>query len=305
MSVPEFRLKSILVPVDFSGPAEAALRNALTIAERFEARITLIHVIESHRLTAEFAELGTPAGDIPKAVKKRLAALAGRFDSPSHFDTEAVRIGRPEYEIGFAARELESDLTVITTHGYTGLDYVLLGGTAEQIARHTTSPVMVLRKQNSHKLDLKKILAPVSLCPESLNGLRYACGFAKPFGAAVTALHAIEPLGPLARFEVNKELHEKKLRAAANWHLDVMHVEVEQPPEAFDTLLKEGTPYHEIIETARTDNFDLIVMAALRRSGLGDMFLGGTIEHVLRHAPCPVLIVRGANPHPEASAASQ
>lgn len=293
MNTATFSLKRILVPVDFSSPAETAVRNALTIAERFDARITLIHVIESHRLTEEFAEFGTPVADVPQAVRKRLSTLASRFDIPSRFDTEEVRIGRPEYEIGCAARELESGLTVITTNGYTGLDYVLLGGTAEQIVRHSTSPVLVLRKQNSHKLDLKKILVPVSLCPESLSGLRYACGFAKPFGASVTALHAIEPLGPLARFEVNVDLHEKKLRAAAEWQLEVMHLEVDQPPDAFETLLKNGTAYHEIIETALTGNFNLIVMAALRRSELGDMFLGGTVEHVLRHAPCPVLIVRG------------
>lgn len=293
MNPSAFSLKRILVPVDFSGPAEAAIRNALAIAERFDARITLIHVIESHRLSGEFAEFGTTASDVPQAVKRRLATTAGRFDSPSRFETEVVRVGRPEYEIGCAARELEFDLTVITTHGYTGLDYVLLGGTAERIIRHTTSPVLVLRKQNSHKLEIKKILTPVSLCPESLTGLRFACSFAQPFGAAVTALHAIEPLGPLARFEVNVDLHEKKLRAAAKWHLETMHVQADLPAGAFETLLRDGPAYREIIETGRAGGFDLIVMAALHRSGLGDMFLGGTLEHVLRHAPCPVLIVRG------------
>jgi nucleotide-binding universal stress UspA family protein len=67
---------------------------------------------------------------------------------------------------------------------------------------------------------------------------------------------------------------------------------VDEPAGAFDTLFREGTSYHEIVAIAQRGDFDLIIMASLGRSGLVDMLLGSTAERVVRHAPCPVLVVR-------------
>lgn len=293
MSETPFQLQKILAPMDFSGHSEAALHCAVAWAKSFHARITLIHVIGSERLTGEFTELGIPVATIPDAVKKRLGALATHSKEESLFDPPEVRIGRPEYEIGFAARELLSDLVVITTHGYTGLDYVLLGGTAEQIIRHTTCPVLVVRRPNGRAPEPKKILVPVGFSAGSLEGLKYGCGLARPFDARVTAVHVVEPFEPAVRLEVNMQLYEKRLFDVAKSRLQELHAEVNEPAGAFETLLQEGTPHAEILETARRGEFDLIVMASLHWTGLGDMFLGRTVEHVLRYAPCPVLIMRG------------
>jgi nucleotide-binding universal stress UspA family protein len=78
---------------------------------------------------------------------------------------------------------------VISTHGYTGLDYVLLGGTAERVIRHAPCPVLVVRRQDGRPPEPKKILVPVDFSPASLDGLRYALRLARPFGARLTALH--------------------------------------------------------------------------------------------------------------------
>jgi len=54
------------------------------------------------------------------------------------------RVGPPALEIVEAARELESDLIVISTHGYTGLKHVLMGSVAEQINRHAPCPTLII-----------------------------------------------------------------------------------------------------------------------------------------------------------------
>ena len=285
-------LQRILVPVDFSGSSELALRYATAFAARFGGKIALVHVIESGRLVGELSESDTGMTEIPRRVEEQLCMLASRSGGPALFDKVEVRTGRPSHKIGQAASGLGSGLIVISTHGYTGLDYLLLGGTAERVIRDAPCPVLVVRRQDGHAPEPKKILVPVDFSPASLDGLRYALGLALPFGARLTALHVIEPLGPMARFEVDVDAHERKLREGVRLRLEELHLEVDEPAGAFDTLFREGTSYHEIVGMAQRGDFDLIIMASLGRSGLVDMLLGSTAERVVRHAPCPVLVVR-------------
>jgi nucleotide-binding universal stress UspA family protein len=287
-----FELRRILVPVDFSGPSELAPQWAAAFAARFGGKIALVHVIESGRLVGELSESDTGMTEIPRRVEEQLCMLASRSGEPALFDKVEVRTGRPSQNIGRAASELGSDLIVISTHGYTGLNYVLLGGTAERVIRHAPCPVLVVRRQDGHAPEPKKILVPVDFSPASLDGLRYALGLARPFGARLTAFHVIEPLGPMARLGVDVDAHERKLRADVRLGLEGLRLEVDEPAGAFDSLFREGTSYHEIVGMAQRGDFDLIIMASLGRSGLVDMLLGSTAERVVRHAPCPVLVVR-------------
>ena len=295
-----FELRKILVPVDLSGPSEWALRYATALAPSFGGKIALLHVLESGRLVGEVSEFDTGMTAIPRRAEERLCMLASRSGEPALFGKMEVRTGQPFHEIDAAASELGSDLIVISTHGYTGLDYVLLGGTAERVIRHAPCPVLVVRQKGAHAPELKEILVPVDFSPASLDGLRYALELARPFGAKLTVFHVIEPLGPMARFEVDVHAHERKLCESAKFRLEALHVEVDEPAGAFETVFRGGTSYHEIVEMAQVGGFDLIIMASLGRSGLADMLLGSTAERVVRHAPCPVLVVR--RPRPEGGA---
>ena len=58
-----------------------------------------------------------------------------------------VRNGRPSHEIVAAAKELDADFIVISTHGRTGLKHAFIGSTAENVVRHAPCPVLTLREQ--------------------------------------------------------------------------------------------------------------------------------------------------------------
>jgi nucleotide-binding universal stress UspA family protein len=161
-----------------------------------------------------------------------------------------------------------------------------------EISRRVEEAVLVVRRKDGRASEPKNILVPVDFSPASLDGLCYALRLARPFGARLTALHIIEPLGTMARLEVVVHAHKRKLRERVRLRLEKLHLEVDEPAGAFDTLFREGTSYHEIVAMAQRDDFDLIIMASLGRSGLVDMLLGSTAERVVRHAPCPVLVVR-------------
>ena len=142
-------LRSILVPLDFSEPAEKALRYAVAFGRRLEARITLLHVRQLPYYLAEpgFVPAAMPVDDPPEAVTQRLEADARRLVPPEILERTLLRVGAPFDEICKAAAELNTDLIILSTHGYTGLKHVLMGSTAERVVRHAPCPVLVVRKR--------------------------------------------------------------------------------------------------------------------------------------------------------------
>ncbi len=138
------RITSILVPIDFSAPSVKALEYALRLAKDFNARLTLLHVLEVLAVP-EFATYPiVPDSDRIDDMKKKLTQLAAKQGDPDLLEAVKVRVGPPFREITRAAESLNMDLIVIATHGYTGLAHVLLGSTAERVVRHARCPVLVV-----------------------------------------------------------------------------------------------------------------------------------------------------------------
>jgi universal stress protein A len=143
---PILKLKSILVPIDFSRISQKALDYALPLAKQFGATITLLHAIEPPPYSVDLAYL--PKGEeFPiGSMKKELDALAKKTIEPTILKEVIVQVGTAFEVITNLARDSEVDLIVITTHGHTGLKHVFMGSTAERVVRHAPCPVLVVRK---------------------------------------------------------------------------------------------------------------------------------------------------------------
>ena len=145
------KLKSILVPVDFSPPSQKALHYALSFAEQFGATVTLLYIVEPAVYPTELgnvpAEIDTLYRSMHDGARKRLAALAEKQVPPSMRSQTLVRIGQPHQTITQAAKELGVDLIVIATHGYTGLKHAFLGSTSERVVRYAPCPVLIVRER--------------------------------------------------------------------------------------------------------------------------------------------------------------
>lgn len=143
---PALKLKSILVPIDFSPPSMKALDYAVNLAANTRAQITLIHVLEMVAMP-EFAgyPLVLPTDATVQTTRAELTRVARQHGCEGPLLSEIkVRKGTPYHEITLAARSLKADLIVIATHGYTGVKRVLLGSTAERVVRHAACPVLVI-----------------------------------------------------------------------------------------------------------------------------------------------------------------
>ena len=142
-------------------------------------------------------------------------------------------------------------------------------------------------------VQVKKVLVPIDFSESSLKALRYAVAFANQFGASICLVHVVEPASflndvrnvPLAVSdgEVANMLHHKLVMLARKG-ID--------PVTPVHPLVCIGKPFDEIVKTAKTFNADLIILATHGRTGLRRALLGSTAERVVRHASCPVLVVR-------------
>jgi nucleotide-binding universal stress UspA family protein len=147
---PPFKLTKILVPIDFSDCSKKALQYAVPFVKQFGATITLLHVVHVNYVGGpEFGALDFPFTEVElrKSAEQQLAEVAATELQPKTAAETLVRIGQEVVEIVGAAKELESDLIIISTHGRTGLKHVFMGSVAENVVRLAPCPVLVVREQ--------------------------------------------------------------------------------------------------------------------------------------------------------------
>ncbi|MEX0703235.1 MAG: universal stress protein [Planctomycetales bacterium] len=144
------RLARILLPTDFSDNSALALNYAAAFAEKFQAELHLLHVVQD--LVAMVPEPGLafpPPGEYMNELKASAEQSLARLPDPATANiasvVRVVRQGPPFVEIIRYAREQEIDLIVMGTHGHSGLAHVFLGSVAEKVVRKAPCPVLTIR----------------------------------------------------------------------------------------------------------------------------------------------------------------
>jgi len=144
----QFHISKILVPVDFSEHSQKALRYALAFASQFDAGVTLVHIVEQMVYPGDWMYPPLAVSDFATEKREQMIERLRALDAGSGVKTHhMVRLGRAWQEVIEIAREQQSDLIILATHGYTGLKHVLLGSVAEKIVRHAPCPVLSVRPE--------------------------------------------------------------------------------------------------------------------------------------------------------------
>ncbi len=144
----------------------------------------------------------------------------------------------------------------------------------------------------------KKILAPVDFSKFSIDALRAALDISEIRGAKVTALHVTEEpsmpdtYGHSTMLHANWQLIRERVFEESRAELEALTLEAGDSQEVKCESIM-GDPTNEILRMAKDGNFDLIVMSTHGRTELNCLLMGSVAERVIRHAQCPVLVVRG------------
>lgn len=166
------------------------------------------------------------------------------------------------------------------------------------LGQQAGAPAQSPQKFVPELLHLRTVLVPTDFSEHSCKAREYALRLAQQFGSTLVLLHVIEPAYP---FPVDGVMHfpgdlddpslarrpavEKELGRLAD-------ITARQGRVPVRSQVRAGRAYEEITAAARAENADLIVIATHGYTGLKHVVLGSTTERVVRHAPCPVLVVR-------------
>src|SRR2546428_466181 len=146
-------------------------------------------------------------------------------------------------------------------------------------------------------MQIRSILFPTDFSECGNYALGYAASLARTFGARIICLHVIEPIVPTVGYtgmteplpiaDITEQLEdsaERELPKLAECE-ECSGLEIEE-------VIVHGEAASEIVRVAKERATDLIVISSHGRTGLGRILFGSTAEAVVRHAPCPVLVVK-------------
>jgi nucleotide-binding universal stress UspA family protein len=282
------KIKKMLVPVDFSEFSNRAASYAINLSERFNAEITLLHVVTLfHEDVKEESLLKNYEKRIDRKLKDHKSAA-----NKKGVAVESVLLR------GFSAadkilefiQENDFDLLVMGSHGRTGIKHLLHGSVSERVVRLSPIPVLTIH-HSTRKFDPRTILIPIDFSKFSKTVAEEGMFLAKLFKAKIIFLHVIEQVvhpafyaGSIESiFQIDPGLRERaleKLKAFVNG--------INLPSEY---LVIEGKAYKEIVDCAHEKKADLIVMATRGLTGLDYFLMGSNAERVVRMAQCSVLTV--------------
>lgn len=277
--------RGILVATDFSAPADAAIARAGQLAAQHGARLTVLHVLPDG-LDVDHDRVG-------RALREHALRAAGAVPADI-----AVRRGTVAAEIVAGALAADAGLVVVGAHGGDWLADLFLGGTAENVVRQSTIPVLLVKRSPApagRPTVYRSVILAVNDSAASVAAARFG-GLLTP-GAEHFAVHVCTVVGEtLMRVYGASEEQIEQLRriSTAEVHEEIVRLASTFHPPPREIIVATGHPPTELSQQCGALRADLIVTGTGARSSAAYALLGSVAQHVMRQAPCDVLIVPAA-----------
>lgn len=294
--------KHLLVPLDGSHLAEAALPAAACLAEHLAASITLIHIIErdvSGEIHGE-RHLKTPA-----EAHAYLEAVAGRaFPAEIHVACHVHTVGTADLPQSILdhVEELAPDLIVMCTHGSGGLRDFLFGNIAQQVIARGNTPVLLIRpKEKSVRgvFAVSRLLVPLDGDPTHAQGLPVAADLARVCGAELFLVFVVPTTGTLSGDEAaTGRLLPSTMRAVLDLaqrdaadYLARQMIALQATGLTVKAAIRRGDPATAIVEAADAAGADMIVMGTHGKVGIDAFWAGSLSPKISGRSKLPILLV--------------
>jgi nucleotide-binding universal stress UspA family protein len=253
-------LSSLAVGFDGSPRSATAARQAVAIARQLGASVTLIHVGDrTDDIAAEHARLRD------HGVAVSYLAV--------HGEVAPALVG--------AAAAIGADLVIVGSHGRFGAHRLLLGSVAEAVVGLATTSVLVTH--SDALAGYREILVGTDFSPYALPAVARACQLAAD-GAGVHVVSFVGPDPAAPGTTCDDPAIAERGRSLLASHADP------RLRLTFRALI--GEPAEGLPAIAARDGSDLVVVGTHGYRGMRRLVLGSVSAHVVRHAPCAVLVAR-------------
>jgi len=284
-------IRTVLAATDFSFSAHRAARRAGALAKEHDCAVHLLHVVD--RLPIQAPRSRSPAFDVEKPLvrdaERALDSLAEDVAAAAGVvSARIVREGRVMDEIRAAASN--ADLVVLGPRGINPLRDLILGSTAERMARSIERPMLVAKQDPQISYD--NVLVPVDFSNYSLPSIEFARALAPQ--ATLHVLHAVH--GSLEKTLLGAGVSDegvasymKELRREAFENMAALTGSLND--SKLVSMVNAGDARVLIPEYAAASGCSLIVLGKQGRSWISEHILGSVCRYVLEHATCDIAIV--------------
>lgn len=278
-------IKHILVAFDFSEPSTHALKQAIDFAKFYDAKVSVVHVMENHLMDLYGLPIGQHTEQEAKvAIQKKIVEI----DTSIHVDSIDVFTGDAYFFILAKAQTLPADLIIIGSHGRKGLKRLVLGSIAEKIVKLSPVPVLVSRADRFP--ENSKILVPLDGSDHAEQILPYAMMLAKSAHARLQTMTAVDILAPMYMDEIN---YDEILHNRVQHELNRLNELNKKFGITEPALVEEGFPEDVIKEICNKDaSISLVVLSTHSKADLQHFLLGGFSSKIVRNSPVSVLAVK-------------
>ncbi|HEU5145910.1 MAG TPA: universal stress protein [Chryseosolibacter sp.] len=277
-------MKKILVPTDFSKPAQIAIDVAGDIAKKANAQLILLHVVEeasgtSFNITGEVDVSGGWEDKLftmklIERSKKQMAKVLEEVKASGVKVKQELRLGTAFHGMRDIITEQKVDLVVMGTAGHSKLEEMIIGTNTEKVVRHSKCPVLTVQKKPV-TTDFKNIVYATSMSKDEEVFSRVVRNTQQMYDATVHLVRINTPGNFQRDAVVRKYMQDfaKKLQLK-NYTINIFN----------DLSEEEGIVYF-----ADSINADLIAMATHGRTGFAHVMAGSIAEDVVSHSKRPVL----------------
>ncbi len=292
--------KQILVPLDGSTFAEAALPLAVALSQKTGAAIHLVSVLEPIP-AFDYDEWEAAAREGSEAY---LGKVAERIRAEVRGEVSTgLRSGHVVETLLTEAGALHSDLIVMATHGRGALSRAWLGSVADAIMRQAKTPVLFVRPSEAPEVAaaaLDTILIPLDGSDHSERALEHATELGELFGSAYhlarVVAYPLDIASPYLPYTVqmNQNILVEAKASAAEYLEERADRMRRRGLRVTTSVAVDSQAGHGILSEAEAVGCDLIAMATHGRSGMGRLVLGSAADKVLRGTHVPLLLYRPA-----------
>ncbi len=294
---PTGHVERILLSTDGSEYSEGAIRESIKLAKKCSGSLAAISVIETN------AELETIAPRVTEQAERKARVhldMIGEQARKSGVDCEPIiREGEDSYRyIVDEAAKRKSTMIIMGRRGRTGLQRIMIGSVTARVIGHAPCTVLVVPR--AAEFACRRLLLAVDGSTYSDAAAAEAIAMTKQLGSRLTIITVVPSVSmspmDIVSSQMQRDLIAEKEMREAERTVNKASEAAKSAGIHADSLIMGGKPPEAILQAAKEQQADLIVLGSHGKTGVEKLLMGSVAERVIVLAPCPVMVVKNGRP---------
>jgi nucleotide-binding universal stress UspA family protein len=281
------KVKKMLVAIDGSESSMHALKESFKLARNEKSWITVVSVVPEYKGDLDLVAVGNVMASMRKPCEDALHKAEELAKAEGALIKTVCEEGEPHERIIDLAEAENCELIVMGRRGLSRLERALVGSVTARVIGHSHIDVLVV--PSTTEIGWKKILLATDGSKYSKAAAERVIDFAGEYRGELRVVSVVDV--PAEFYGEAPDAVEDLIKKAKGYVEDVKR-QAEASGIKTETFVREGEAYKAILDLAKEQNANAIVMGSHGRTGLKRLLMGSVTEKVIGYASCPVLVVK-------------